>query len=188
MIITLVDNSAVPFYEQIKEQIKAAILSGEIEAGAMLPSVRRLARKLRVSNITTLRAYKDLEDEGLVKSIHGRGSFVYRLPEEIIYSQYDLDIERDIENTTQNSQTIETQCEEQGSKLAEKYSVLNKIALFRKAQCLKQAELAKALRTSRQMIVAYETNASIPSLPMAFKIARFFGCAIDEMFLFIPDV
>jgi putative transcriptional regulator len=60
--------------------------------------------------------------------------------------------------------------------------VLNKIAFLRKAQCLKQGDLAKALKVSRQMIVSYETNTAIPSLPMAFKIARFFGCEINEVF------
>lgn len=76
MKIILFDGANEPIYEQIKKQIKMAILGGEIQEGDMLPSIRTLAKDLKVSVITTTRAYSDLEHEGFVKSIQGKGSFV----------------------------------------------------------------------------------------------------------------
>lgn len=80
-------NSEVPTYEQIKMQIKAQILSGDLEADAPLTSMRQLARDLRVSVITTTRAYGDLEAEGLIYTVQGRGCFVKGNPE-MIRRQY----------------------------------------------------------------------------------------------------
>jgi len=76
MKIVISNRSAVPIYEQIKNLIKEAILSGEISEDEMLPSIRQLAKDLKISVITTTRAYKDLEEEGFVISIQGKGSFV----------------------------------------------------------------------------------------------------------------
>ena len=69
-------QSDIPAYEQIKAQIKAQILSGELTADEPLTSMRQLARDLRVSVITTTRAYGDLEAEGLIYTVQGRGCFV----------------------------------------------------------------------------------------------------------------
>lgn len=69
-------TSREPIYEQIKEQIKNQILSGQLEDGELLPSIRSLAQTLKISVITTKRAYDDLEQEGLVTSISGKGTFV----------------------------------------------------------------------------------------------------------------
>jgi GntR family transcriptional regulator len=69
-------QSEIPAYEQIKEQIKAQILSGKLTADEPLTSMRQLARDLRVSVITTTRAYGDLEAEGLIYTVQGRGCFV----------------------------------------------------------------------------------------------------------------
>ena len=74
--LTILNSSQTPIYEQIKEQFKTAILSGEIEEGEMLPSIRTLAKELKISVITTTRAYQDLEQEGFVKNIQGKGCFV----------------------------------------------------------------------------------------------------------------
>lgn len=76
MNITLALQSEIPAYEQIKMQIKAQILSGDLPPNAPLVSMRQLARDLRVSVITTTRAYGDLEAEGLIYTLQGRGSFV----------------------------------------------------------------------------------------------------------------
>lgn len=76
MNITLSLQSEIPAYEQIKMQIKAQILSGELPPNEPLTSMRQLARDLRVSVITTTRAYGDLEAEGLIYTLQGRGSFV----------------------------------------------------------------------------------------------------------------
>jgi GntR family transcriptional regulator len=115
-------HSSVPAYEQIKEQIKAAIMSGEIDAGAMLPSVRGLARELRVSNITTIRAYSDLENEGLVKNVQGRGCFVNVLPQNIVRDQYLSEIDRDIENIARKGKAAGLSLSELQTKLKEKYN------------------------------------------------------------------
>ena len=69
-------QSDIPAYEQIKEQIKEQILSGELAADEPLISMRQLARDLRVSMITTTRAYGDLEAEGLIYTVQGRGCYV----------------------------------------------------------------------------------------------------------------
>ena len=65
-----------PIYEQIASQIKALIISGQLHEGDMLPSMRLLAKELRVSVITTKRAYEELEREGFITSQTGKGSFV----------------------------------------------------------------------------------------------------------------
>ena len=76
MRIILSNRSGVPIYEQIKEQIKAAIFSGELQEDDMLPSIRQLARDLKISVITTTRAYSDLEQEGFIATVQGKGCFV----------------------------------------------------------------------------------------------------------------
>jgi len=68
--------SSKPIYEQITGQIKAMILSGELAEGEQLPSIRALANSLRVSAITTKRAYADLEADGFIETVQGKGSFV----------------------------------------------------------------------------------------------------------------
>jgi len=74
--ITVSNRSGVPIYEQIKEQIKEAIFSGELKEDELLPSIRQLARDLKISVITTTRAYSDLEQEGFVVQMQGRGCYV----------------------------------------------------------------------------------------------------------------
>ena len=70
------NSSGVPIYEQIKEQIKGEILSGEVRADDALPSIRQLAADLKVSVVTTTRAYSDLEQEGYIYNVQGKGCFV----------------------------------------------------------------------------------------------------------------
>jgi GntR family transcriptional regulator len=74
--IILSNRSGVPIYEQIKEQIKESIFAGELKEDELLPSIRQLARDLKISVITTTRAYNDLEDEGFVAQMQGKGCFV----------------------------------------------------------------------------------------------------------------
>ncbi|MCI9072850.1 MAG: GntR family transcriptional regulator [Lachnospiraceae bacterium] len=87
MNINISLQSEIPTYEQIKMQIKAQILSGDLSPDAPLVSMRQLARDLRVSVITTTRAYGDLEAEGLIYTVQGRGSFV-KGDSEIVRRQY----------------------------------------------------------------------------------------------------
>ena len=76
MDIIISNSNGKPIYEQIIDQIKAAIVSGELAEGEQLPSIRALANSLRVSAITTKRAYADLEAIGLIETVQGKGSFV----------------------------------------------------------------------------------------------------------------
>jgi len=76
MNIIITNSGGVPIYEQIAAQIKGLILSGNLHEGDALPSMRALAQDLRVSVITTKRAYEILESEGFIQSFTGRGSFV----------------------------------------------------------------------------------------------------------------
>jgi GntR family transcriptional regulator len=76
MKIIISNSSPDPIYEQITRQIKAQILSGDLREGDSLPSIRRLAQELQISVITTKRAYEELEKEGFVDTVEGKGSFV----------------------------------------------------------------------------------------------------------------
>ena len=87
MKITLSNFSGIPIYEQIKEQIKAQILSGALSEGEKLPSLRELARDLRISVLTTTRAYTDLEQEGYIATIQGKGCYVLGESSELLKEQ-----------------------------------------------------------------------------------------------------
>ncbi len=76
MKIVIKNQSELPIYAQIREQIRDQILSGELPEGSVLPSIRRLAQETGVSVITTTRAYSELEREGFITSMQGRGSVV----------------------------------------------------------------------------------------------------------------
>lgn len=83
MRIIVSNRSAVPIYEQIKIQIKEGIFSGELKEDDMLPSIRQLAKDLKVSVITTTRAYSDLQEEGFIINIQGKGCYVLPQNKEI---------------------------------------------------------------------------------------------------------
>jgi GntR family transcriptional regulator len=76
MRIIIANASQDPLYEQISRQIKSQIISGELAEGAVLPSIRRLAQDLAISVITTKRAYEELEREGFIDTVGGKGTFV----------------------------------------------------------------------------------------------------------------
>lgn len=86
--ITLNSASDKPMYEQIKDAVRSAILSGELRGDTLLPSVRQLAADLNVSAITTKRAYSDLEHEGLIYTSSGKGTFVRSPDKNMIMEQY----------------------------------------------------------------------------------------------------
>ncbi|MDO5845802.1 MAG: GntR family transcriptional regulator [Methanocorpusculum sp.] len=87
MNIIISNASGKPIYEQITSQIKRMIISGELTDGAALPSMRLLAKELRISVITTKRAYTDLERDGFIATVTGKGSFVCRTNPELIREQ-----------------------------------------------------------------------------------------------------
>ena len=76
MEIIISNNAGKPIYEQITSQIKAMIMSGELQAGDSIPSMRALAKSIHVSVITVQKAYEDLQRDGFIETTVGRGSFV----------------------------------------------------------------------------------------------------------------
>ena len=92
----LLQNSGIPIYKQISEQLKEEILSGKIIEGEYLPSIRGLAQDLRTSVITTIKAYEELESEGLVTAVQGKGFYVNAQDSELLREQHIRKVEEDL--------------------------------------------------------------------------------------------
>ena len=88
MDIILTNAASQPIYDQIVSQVKAQIVSGKLKEGDALPSLRALAKDLRISVITTKRAYEELEREGFIVSLTGKGSFVAGANTELIREEH----------------------------------------------------------------------------------------------------
>lgn len=88
MKVVISNKSDLPIYEQIKVQIKNQIMSGELEENTFLPSIRQLAKDLGISVITTTRAYSDLEKEGFITTMQGKGTMVLSKDSEMVKEQY----------------------------------------------------------------------------------------------------
>jgi GntR family transcriptional regulator len=84
MKIIISNSSPDPIYEQVNRQVKGQIISGELREGEALPSIRRLAQDLQISVITTKRAYEELEKEGFIDTVEGKGSFVAMQNKELL--------------------------------------------------------------------------------------------------------
>ena len=84
----LLQNSGVPIYQQIAEQMKTDILAGKLKEGEYLPSIRGLAKDLKISVITTMKAYELLETEGLVTAAQGKGFYVNAQDSEMLREQH----------------------------------------------------------------------------------------------------
>ncbi len=93
MKIIVSNQSELPIYAQIKEQLKEQILNGQIPEGSTLPSIRQLAKEVGVSVITTTRAYSDLEAEGFIATMQGKGSVVLSKDNSMLREQYLMRIE-----------------------------------------------------------------------------------------------
>jgi len=102
--VILSNASGVPMYNQIKEQVKEQILSGELAEGAMLPSLRQLAKDLKISVLTTTRAYNELEAEGFIKSQQGKGFFVMSSDSDLIREQLIREVESNLIRAIQAAQ------------------------------------------------------------------------------------
>ncbi|HYQ75459.1 GntR family transcriptional regulator [Cellulomonas sp.] len=87
MRIVVSNRADAPLYEQVAEQIRAAVLTGELRDGDALPSVRALARDLRISVITTTRAYSELEAAGFITTVPGKGAFVLPVDSALVREQ-----------------------------------------------------------------------------------------------------
>ena len=93
MEIIISSNSAKPIYEQITSQIKEMIMNGELQSGAVIPSMRSLAKTIHVSVITVQKAYEDLARDGFIETTVGRGSFVSAQNKEFIKEEKQKEIE-----------------------------------------------------------------------------------------------
>lgn len=110
--IIISNSSSIPLYEQVTSQIKHLILIGELEPDEMLPSIRVLAKELKVSIITIKRAYEDLEQEGFTKTIPGKGTYVASSNRERLREARMSQIEEKLEEAVQGAKDIEMTLEE----------------------------------------------------------------------------
>lgn len=119
MKILLSNQSELPIYAQIKEQIKEQILNGQINEGEILPSIRRLAKEIGVSVITTTRAYNDLEEEGYIASIQGKGSVVLSKENMLLREKYLMRIEQGLQTAIETAKRVDMKEEELSDLLKE---------------------------------------------------------------------
>lgn len=94
----ILQNSGVPIYQQISEQFKADILAGKMKQGEYLPSIRGLAKDLRISVITTMKAYEELEQQGLITAVQGKGYYVNAQDSEMLKEQHMRKMEEHLMN------------------------------------------------------------------------------------------
>ncbi len=112
MNIIISNSSGRPIYDQISTQIKEKILTGELKEGDALPSMRLLAKELRISVITTKRAYEELERDGFITTMTGRGSFVAEKNTDLVREEYLKRIEEHIGEIVRLSASCDLSLEE----------------------------------------------------------------------------
>lgn len=122
MDIIISNSSGKPIYEQITTQIKNKIITGELRPGDALPSMRVLAKELRISVITTKRAYADLEQDGFIETAPGKGSFVAQKNTEFIREEN----YRQIQDLLEQAIDLSKSCGLTLSKLTELITLLYK--------------------------------------------------------------
>ena len=104
MNIQINNSSDDPIYLQIKNQIKVQIISGDLKVGEQLPSIRFLAKELRISMLTAKRAYDELELDGFINSVQGKGNFVAAQNKELIREEYLKKIEEKLQEIVEFSE------------------------------------------------------------------------------------
>lgn len=97
MQIIINHSSMVPIYEQIIEQVKVLILKGELKENDALPSVRTLAKELKISALTVKKAYDNLEQEGFTVTVHGKGTYITASNTELMKEEKRKEVEADLE-------------------------------------------------------------------------------------------
>ena len=102
MKIIIKNKSELPIYEQIEQQMKTQILNGTVKDNEQLPSIRQLARDLKISVITTTRVYNDLADEGFIISVAGKGYFVAPRNNELLRERMLYEMEDGLEKAVTN--------------------------------------------------------------------------------------
>ena len=103
MKIIINSSSMVPIYEHIMDQIKSLITGGDLKQNDALPSVRTLAKELKISALTVKKAYDNLEQEGFTVTIHGKGTYVAASNKERILEEMKREIESDLEKVVQKA-------------------------------------------------------------------------------------
>ena len=112
MKIIINSSSMVPIYEQIMEQIKSKIVSGELKENDVLPSVRTLAKEQKISALTVKKAYDNLEQEGFTVTVHGKGTFVAAANTEKMKEEQRREVELDLEKAIQKGRSCGLEDEE----------------------------------------------------------------------------
>lgn len=106
MHIILNHSSMVPIYEQLVEQIKTEILQSRLSEGEVLPSVRKLSAELRISSLTVKKAYDRLEEEGFVTTVHGKGTFVTAMDQQVAVEARRKAVEEEFEKAIDRAENI----------------------------------------------------------------------------------
>ena len=112
MNIQINNSSDEPIYLQIKNQIKAQIISGDLKVGEQLPSIRFLAKEIRVSMLTAKRAFDELELDGFINSLQGKGNFVAAQNKELIREEYLKKIESKLQEVVELSEIADVSSDE----------------------------------------------------------------------------
>lgn len=112
MNIVISNSGETPIYEQIVSQIKSAVIAGEVKPGDPLPSLRFLAKELRVSVISTKRAYEELEREGYITSVPGKGSFAAEINRELLQEEQYKRLEEHLNEAVDAARTAGISLEE----------------------------------------------------------------------------
>lgn len=112
MKIIINNLSMQPIYEQLIEQIKTMIIHGELKENDNLPSVRSLSKELKISALTVKKAYDNLESEGFVSTIHGKGTYVKGANQEILKEEQRKEVETDLEMAIQKGRRCNMSDEE----------------------------------------------------------------------------
>jgi GntR family transcriptional regulator len=110
--IIISNSSDKPIYDQIVEQIKNLIINGDLKEAELLPSIRNLAKELQISVITTKRAYEELEREGYIVSVPGKGSFVSAQNKELLKEARIRIVEEKLAEAVSAAKTIDISMEE----------------------------------------------------------------------------
>lgn len=116
----LLQNSGIPIYQQIADSFREDIMSGKLKQGEYLPSIRALARELKISVITTMKAYEQLESERLVTAMQGKGFYVNSQDSDMMKEQYMRKVEENLQDAIDAAKVAGISKEE----LMETFSVL----------------------------------------------------------------
>ena len=106
MHIIINNSSMIPVYEQLTDQVKQQIISGELNGGSPLPSVRNLANELKISALTVKKAYDKLEEEGFVVTVHGKGTYVQETDRQLAIEARKKAVEEDFSLAVSKAKTV----------------------------------------------------------------------------------